>query len=38
VSYRKPYPEEEIIQEVMEKLQENNIDANQLEAWKPDKC
>jgi len=38
VSFRSPHPDEATVQEVKEKLQENNIHFNELEEWKTDHC
>jgi hypothetical protein len=38
VAYRSFRPDEETVEEVKQKLQENNIDINQLVEWPEDHC
>jgi hypothetical protein len=38
VAYRKPFPKEETVNLVKEKLKENNIEYNQLGDWPMENC
>jgi hypothetical protein len=38
VAYRRSHPKNKTVEEVRQKLQENNIDISQLLAWTVDHC
>jgi hypothetical protein len=38
VAYRNPFPDEETVNLVNEKLKENNIEQSQLEDWPMENC
>jgi hypothetical protein len=38
VAYRKPFPDEETVNLVKEKLKQNNIEYSQMEDWPMENC
>jgi hypothetical protein len=38
VAYRKPFPDEETVNLVKEKLKQNNIEYSQLDEWPMENC